>query len=172
MNPQCALQLLAGLAWQVQERVNIGHAESLWTVRNFYNVTARPNFSLLQHAKVKTWSVMFYEKGPHPGFIHANTDAVARCARLRYFKFSITDAVSIVDTDLVVREALDDEVFSELAESKITTAQKALPVMVRIHLVDKHGAVLPTVAGQIGLRIAIDIELAHHSASINWIFPD
>ena len=43
---------------------------------------------------------------------------------------------------------------------------------VRIHLVDEYGALLPAVAGEIGLRIAIDIELAHHSASTNWRFPD
>jgi hypothetical protein len=26
--------------------------------------------------------------------------------------------------------------------------------------------------GKIGLRIAIDVELAHHSPSINWRFPN
>jgi hypothetical protein len=44
--------------------------------------------------------------------------------------------------------------------------------MVRIHLVDEYGAVLPAVTGEIGLRIAIDIESAHHSPSIDWRFPD
>jgi hypothetical protein len=44
--------------------------------------------------------------------------------------------------------------------------------MVRIHLVDEHGAVLPSVTGEIGLRITIDIEHAHHSPSINRRFPD
>src|ERR1700690_3764116 len=44
--------------------------------------------------------------------------------------------------------------------------------MVRIHLVDEYGAVLPAVTGEIGLRIAIDIELAHHSPSRNRRFPD
>jgi hypothetical protein len=44
--------------------------------------------------------------------------------------------------------------------------------MVRVHLVDKYGAVLPAVTGEIGLRVPIDIELAHHSPSRNWRFPD
>jgi hypothetical protein len=44
--------------------------------------------------------------------------------------------------------------------------------MVRVHLVDKYGAVLPSVTGEIGLRITIDIELTHHSPSINCRFPD
>jgi hypothetical protein len=51
-------------------------------------------------------------------------------------------------------------------------AQKAFPVMVRIHLVDEYRAVLPSVTGEIGLRIALNIECAHHSSSINWRFPD
>jgi len=163
-NPQRALQLLAGMSWRIQEGVNLGHADSLWTVSNFYNIIACTNFSLLQHAKVKPSSVMRYEQGCHPWFIHANADAVARHPWLRYFKFSTTDAVSIADADLVIRKSLNGEVFSELAESKIVADQKALPVVVRIHLVDEYGAVLPAVT--------IDIEFAHHSPSINWRFPD
>src|SRR5208282_5578666 len=60
-NPQRALQLLGGMSWQVQEGVSVGHTDSLWTVSNFYNFIARPNFSFLQHAKVESWSVMCYE---------------------------------------------------------------------------------------------------------------
>jgi hypothetical protein len=44
--------------------------------------------------------------------------------------------------------------------------------MVRVHLVDEYGAVLTTVTGEIGLRIAIDIELAHRSPFRNRRFPD
>jgi hypothetical protein len=44
--------------------------------------------------------------------------------------------------------------------------------MVRIHLVDEYGAVLPAVTGEIALRITIDIERARHSPSVNWRFPD
>jgi hypothetical protein len=157
---------------QIQEGVNVGHTDSLWTVSDFYNVIARPNFPFLQHAKVESWSVMFYEQGWHTRFIHADANAVARHAGLRYFKFSGTDAVSIPDAHLVIRKSLDGEVFPELAESKIVAAQKALPVMVRVHLVDKYGAVLPAVTGEIALRITIDIELAHHSPSRNRGFPD
>jgi hypothetical protein len=98
-------------------------------------------------------------EGCHTRFIHADADAVARYAWLRHFKFSTTDAVAIANAHLVIRKSLDGEVFSELAESKIVAAQKALPVMVRIHLVDEYGALLPSVTGQIGLRIALNIEL-------------
>src|SRR5580698_2378771 len=100
---------------------------------------------------------MRYEQGWHPRFIHANADAVARHARLGYFKYRITNAVAIADAHFVIKKPLNGEIFSELAKSKIVAAQKALPVMVRIHLVDEYGAVLPSVTRQIGLRITIDI---------------
>jgi hypothetical protein len=157
---------------QIQEGVNLGYLDSLWTVGNFYNVVARPNFSFPQHAKVESWSVMRYEQGCHPRFIHANADAVARYAWLRYFKFSTTDVVAIANAHLAVKKSLDGEVFSELAETKIVAAEKSLPVLVRIDLVDEYGAVLSSVTGEIGLRITIDIELAHHSPSRNRRFPD
>src|SRR5271165_4166055 len=99
-NPQRALQLLAGMSGQIQEGVNLGHAHSLWTVRDFCNVVACTNFSFLQHAKVESWSVMCYEQGCHPRFIHANTDAVARHTWLCYFKCRITNAVAIANADL------------------------------------------------------------------------
>jgi len=44
--------------------------------------------------------------------------------------------------------------------------------MVRIHLVDEYCAVLSAMTGEIGLRISIDIEFAHHSPSIHWSLPD
>jgi len=171
-NPQRALQLLAGTAWQIKECVNLGHTGSLWTVSNFYNVITRANFSFLQHPKVESWPVMFYEQRCHPPFIHADADAVARYAGLRCFKYRTTDAVSISDAHLVIRKSLDGEVFSELAETKIAAAQESLPVMVRVHLVDEYGAVLATVTCEIGLRVTIDIESAHHSPSCNRRFPD
>jgi hypothetical protein len=36
--------------------------------------------------------------------------------------------------------------------------------MVRVHLVDKYGAVLATMTGEIAWRIANNIELAHRSS--------
>src|SRR5271166_5222745 len=171
-NPQCALQLLAGMSWQIQKGVNPGHTDSLWTVSNFYDVVARPNFSFLQHAKVESWSVMCNEQGCHPRFIHANANAVARYAGLCYFKCRITNAVAIANADLVIRKSLNSEVFSELAEDEVTTCENALPVVIGVHLINKNGALLPTMTGEIGLGVANKVELAHPLSSLNWTFPD
>src|ERR1700689_2111564 len=106
------------MSWQIQEGVNLGHTDSLWNFTNFYNLIVCTNFSLLQHAKVESWSVMRYEQGRHPRFIHANTDAIARYARLCHFQYRATNTVAIADADLVIWKSLNSEVFSELAEDK------------------------------------------------------
>src|ERR1700722_8895547 len=160
------------MSWQIQQGVNVGYTDSLWTVSDFYDVIPCTDFPLLQHTKVKSWSVVCHQQGWHTRLVHADADAVARYARLRHFKFGATDAVAIANADLVIRKSLNGEVFSELAKSKIVAGQIAPPVMVRLHLVDEDGAVLPAVTRQIALRITIDIELAHHSPARNRRFPD
>src|SRR5579883_681388 len=160
------------MSGQIQEAVDIGDTGSLWPVTDLYNFVARINFSLLQNAKVKSWSVMCYEKRRHARLIHPDADAVARYPRLCHFEYRVTNAVAIADADFGVSKPLHGEVFSELAESKIVAAQKPLPVVVGIHLVHEYGAMLSSVAGEVGLRIAVDIELAHHSPSLNRTLPD
>jgi hypothetical protein len=171
-NAQSALELIARVSGQIQEGVNVGHGDALGTASNFYDVIARANFPFLQHAKVESWPVMFYEQRRHTRLVHADADAEARHARLRYFKYRATDAVSIADADLVIGKSLDGEVFSELAVDEVVTPEKAFPVAIGAHLVDENGALFPAVTGEIGLRISINIELARRSPSINWGFPD
>jgi hypothetical protein len=115
--------------------------------------------------------VLRYEQGWHPRFIHANTDAVARNARLRRFKYRVTNAISIANTDLTVSEPFNSKVFSELAEDKVVASEEALPVVIGIHLINKNGALLPTMPGEIALPIAGNIELAHHCSVRHWRFP-
>src|SRR5262249_46556880 len=139
---------------------------------NFYDVVACTNFALLQHAKVESWSVMGYEQGRHPRFIGANTDTVAGDAWLCYFEYSTTNAVAIADADLVIRKPVNREVFSELPEAEVITSEKALPVMIGVHLINKHCALLATVTGEIALGVTINIERARHSPSRDRKFPD
>src|SRR5262249_33442409 len=144
------------MSGQIQESINLGHRDPFWTISNFYDVVARTDFSFLQHAKVKSRSVMCYEQGWHARFIHADADAVAGYARLCHFEHCITDAVSITDADLVISKSFNGEVFSELAETKIIAAEKALPIAVGVHLVNEHGALLSTVTGEIPLPVAVN----------------
>jgi hypothetical protein len=115
---------------------------------------------------------MCYEKRRHTRFIHADADAVAGYSRLCHFKYRVTNAVLIANAYLVVRESLNCEVFSELAEDEVTAREDAFPVMIGVHLINKNGALLPTVTSEIALRIANNVELAHHSSVIHGRFPD
>jgi hypothetical protein len=160
------------MSWQIQEGVNLGHTDSLWTVSNFHNVIACTNFAFLQHAKVKPRSSMCNEQRRHTRLVHADADAVARHAWLRYFKYGTTDAVSIADADVVIKKSLDSEVFSELAENEVITSEEAFPVVIGVHLINENGAMLPTMTGKIALPVAINIEFAHHSPPPNRRFPD
>ena len=73
---------------------------------------------------------------------------------------------------LGIRKSVDSEVFSELAEDEVFTSEKAFPVVVGIHLINKNGVLFPTMTGEIGLAVTSNIELKHHLSSLNWTFPD
>jgi hypothetical protein len=142
------------------------------TIVDFHDGIAGANFTFLQHAEVKPWSVVGNKQGWHPRLVHANADAVARYARLCHLEYRITNAVSITNADLVIGKSFNGKVLAELAENEIIASKKALPIIVGLHLVDKYGTLLPTMTGEIRLRIAIDIQLAHHPALFNGKFPD
>jgi hypothetical protein len=147
---------------QIKQAVNIGHRHSFRPVSDFRDVIACANFSFLQHAKIKPWSSMFDDQRWHAGFIHPNAQSIAGYPWLRNLEYGVADAVAITNADLVVSKSFNREIFSELAELEITAPEEMLPVAVRLPLVDKHGALLSTMTGEISLRIAFDIQLAHH----------
>jgi hypothetical protein len=157
---------------QVQESIHLHDGDSLRASCDFRDLVARTNFSFLYHTKVKSWSVMRYEQGRHSRVVHADADTVARHPRLADFKHCIANAISITDADLVVGEPLDGKVFPKLAEAEVVATKKAFPIAIRVRLVNKYGALLAAVSGEIGLSIAVNIELAHHASPGNRKFPD
>jgi hypothetical protein len=112
------------------------------------------------------------EQGGHSRLIHADAQAVTGYAGLCYFEYRIANSVSITNADFVIRKSFNREILSELSEVKIIAPKEMLPVSVRIDLVNGHGALLATVTSEIGLRIAINIELAHHPSPLSRKFPD
>jgi hypothetical protein len=69
---------------------------------------------------------------------------VSGTPRLRNFEQSAADAIAIADADLAVGEAFHREVLSELPECEIGSLQFTLPIVIGIHLVDKHSPVFST----------------------------
>jgi len=171
-NLERSLKVLARMSWQIQESVDVSDRHSFRTIADFYDFIALADFSLLQHAKVKTGSSVCNKQRRHTRFIHADADAVARHARLCYFEFSVTNAVSITNTDLVIGKSFNSKILSKLAENKIIASQKTLPVTVGIDLIDEHGALLPPMTGEIRLCVANNIELLHRPSFLDRRFPN
>jgi hypothetical protein len=160
------------MSGQIQEGINLRDRHPFRTICNFHDFIVRTNLSFLQHAEVKAWPSMRYEQGWHARVVHANADAVARHAWLRNFKHRTADAVSVADAYFVIEKSLYGEVFSELTKTKVVSAEKALPVVIGVHLVDEYCALLSTVTFEIALRVAVNVQLSHHSPLRNWSLPD
>ena len=160
------------MSGQIQETIHVGDRDLLWTVGNLHDLVVRSNFAFLQYAKVEAGPVMGYQQGRHARLIHANADAIAGYARLRHFKDHVANAIPIANAHLVIGKSLDREVFSELAEDEVTASENAFPVAIGLDLINENGALFPTVAAEIALPVAHNIELAHHSAALHWRFPN
>jgi hypothetical protein len=109
------------MSWQVQQSIDLGHCDPFRTIADLCDDITGANFTFLQHAEVKPWSAMRDKQCRHSRLIHADTDAVARYARLCHLKYRITNAVSTTDTNFVIRKSLHGEVLAELAETEIIT---------------------------------------------------
>ena len=68
------------------------------------------------------------------------------------------DPVAVADADLVVAEPLDREVLAELSVDEVVSSELALPVAVRVDLVDEDGALLAAVPREVALAVAVDVE--------------
>jgi hypothetical protein len=158
---QCSFQLLLRMPGQVKQAINIGHRHSFWTVSDLFDFIARSNFPFPQDAKVESWPSVFDKQGWHAGLIHSNAQPIAGYAWLRNLEYGLADAVAIANVDLVVSKFLNREIFAELSEHEITAPKEMFPVVVRLHLVEKHGELLATMTSEIGLLISINVQLAH-----------
>src|SRR5271154_4854245 len=81
------------------------------------------------------------------------------------------DQIAIADADLAVGEAFHREVLCELPECQIGSLQFTLPIVIGIHLVDKHSPVFSTVTGESTLCFSIDVEPPNQAPSLHWLLP-
>jgi len=79
--------------------------------------------------------------------------------------------VAIADADLVVGEPRHGEVLSEVPGLQVVATQVGLPEVVRLGLVHHDGALFATVAGEVALAVAVDVEAAHHDGSPDRALP-
>src|SRR5579863_5228107 len=120
----------------------------------------------------RKWPAMLEQQRGHFRLIHTDTYPVACHPWLRHFEKSAADPVTVADAYFRVRQAIDREVFSELPVDEVASRQLLLPIAVGIDLIDKHGATLAAMAGQIPLSVAIDIEPTRHARAVDPCLPN
>jgi hypothetical protein len=91
---------------------------------------------------------------------------------LKRFRAVAADAIAVSDADLVIGEAIDGEVFAELAEGEVVSSEFFFPVTIGFSLIDEDCALLASVANEVALAIAVDVKAANRAAALNRSLPD
>ena len=79
-------------------------------------------FALFKHAEVEARAMMGDEQGGDARVVHADPDAVAGDAWLRYLERGGADLVAVADADLVVTKSFDGEVLAELSVDEVVSS--------------------------------------------------
>ena len=157
-NPQGAQHPLARVSGQVEQPVDVGDRHLLGSRRELDDVVSRLYLALFEHPEVEAGAVVGDEQRGNLRVIHADPDAIASDARLRYLEGRAADPVAIANAHLVVGESVHSEVLAELSVHEVVSSKFVFPVPVRVDLVDEHRALLAAVTGQITLTIPVDVE--------------
>jgi hypothetical protein len=128
--------------------------------------------ALFEHAEVEAWAMMRNEQRGNPRVVHPDPDAVTGDAGLRDLEGGGADLVAVADADLVVTEPFDGEVLAELSVDEVVAAELALPVPIRVDLVNEYRALLPAVPGEIALTVALDVKLADVAGTADGVLID
>ena len=145
-NAQRAKQLLSRVPRQVEERVHFGNRHLFRPGGELEDLVPCPHHSFLEDAEVETRAVMGDKQRGNPRVVHADPYPVAGDARLADFEEGGADLVAVADANLVVAEPLDGEVLAELSVDEVVSSELALPVAIRIDLVDEDGTLLTAVS--------------------------
>jgi hypothetical protein len=111
------------------------------------------------------------ERG-HLRIIHSNSEPVAGDAGLCHLKDCIADSVPVSNADLTIRQTVNGEILSKLSVLEIVPAEFALPIPIRVELIDHHGTLFAPMALEIPLAIAIQIQSASNDTVRYGLLPN
>ena len=126
-DPERAEQVLALVAGEVEQRVDLGDGHPLRARGELRDLVARLHLALLEHAEVEAGPAVGDEQGRDARVVHAEPDAVARDPRLGDLEDGAADPVAVADADLVVVQPLDGEVLAELPVDEVVAARARAP---------------------------------------------
>jgi hypothetical protein len=104
--------------------------------------------------------------------IHSDSEAVTGDTGLCHLEDSTANSEPISNANLIIGEAIDGEIFPKLSVLEVSPAELALPVSIRLELIDHHGTLFATMALKIRLPIAIQIQAACKNAVGYGMLPD
>jgi hypothetical protein len=90
---------------------------------------------------------------------------------LCHFEQRAADSVTISYAHLPIRQALDREILPELSIGKIVSTELVLPISIGIHLINENRPVFATMACEVPLPIAIDVEPTHQARASDRLLP-
>src|SRR5215470_11946674 len=160
------------MAGHVQQRIDREHAHALRTWSDQHDLVASPYFAFLQHTEIEARPTVRDQQCGHLRLVHADPHPIAGDARLRHFEQSAANSVTIANANFLVRQALDCEVFSKLPIDEVAPTEPALPIVIRLDLIDEDSPLLAAVPVQVPLPIAVDVEPPCHAPTLNWRLPD
>ena len=115
---------------------------------------------------------MAHQQRGQLGLAQSHADPVAGDAGLGNLELRLADAVPVADADLVIGQAVDGQVLTELAVGQVVAPEVPPPVLIGLDLVDEHGPLLATVALRVALAVAVDVKTAHHLRPGHRLLPD
>ena len=133
------------------------------------NLVTRADIAFLEDAEVEAWPSARGQERSHSRLVHADADAVAGGPGLGHLVQSGPDPITVADANLVIRQSLDGEVLAELPVGEIVAVQPLLPVAVRFDLIDEDRPLLSSVAAEVALPVALDVQPPHHARPVHRV---
>ena len=160
-DPERSEELLARVSREVEKRVDLGDRHLFRAGRELDDLVPGLHIAFFEHPEVEAGAAMGDEQSGNARVVHPDPDAVAGDTGLRHLEDGRADPEAVADAHAVVGQSLDREVLAELPVHEVVSSELALPVPVRLDLVDEDRALLASVAAEIALAVAVDVELAH-----------
>jgi hypothetical protein len=95
---------------------------------------------------------------------------------LRDFEECASDPIPVTDAHRIIGQAFDREILTEMSErpriAQVGPVESLLPIIIRLDLVHKDGALFPSVSIPISLTVPVQIQPADPTPAMQWILPD
>ena len=139
--------------------------------RDLHDLVTGLHIAFLNDAEIETRSAVRDQQRGHPRLLHTYAYAVASDARLCDLKQSFANPVAIANAYLLVRQAVDGEILPELPVGEVVSTKLQLPIMIGVDLIDEDGPVFASMAGEVALPVAIDIEAPGQPGATDRVLP-